>query len=390
MTACPRCAAPLDERLTEVGIAYICPKCQGRMVGMPVLRNAGASEGFLRSLWSAARHEDAPRRLKCPHCLRPMSQVAAQARDGELEVDICCPCNAVWFDRKELDRVPHEIPDSALAAELPEKLPQKVREGLTVYDLQTDKQQALGERDLIEAVDPYEAGKGPAEWWQWLPGVFGMPIEIEPPERTGRPWLTWLIAGTVVAAFLVTVWDLEPIVKQWGFVPVLWEREGGLTLFTSFFLHAGIFHLAANMYFFIIFADNVEDSLGRPLLVVLLAAAHLAGLAGHTLFDPNGALPVIGASAGVSGVLGYYAVMFPRARLGYLFWWVLYVRWVQMPAYAALILFIVVQLVGASIEVSGFGGVAYVAHLAGLLVGILGAVLVRAAHKGASVQTAAS
>jgi len=50
VTACPRCAAPLDERLTEVGIAYICPKCQGRMVGMPVLRNAGAGEGFLRDL----------------------------------------------------------------------------------------------------------------------------------------------------------------------------------------------------------------------------------------------------------------------------------------------------------------------------------------------------
>ena len=122
MTACPRCAAPLDERLTEVGIAYICPKCQGRMVGMPVLRNAGASEGFLRSLWSAARREDAPRRFKCPHCSRPMSQVAAQARDGELEVDVCCPCNAVWFDRNELDRVAHEIPDSATATELPEKL----------------------------------------------------------------------------------------------------------------------------------------------------------------------------------------------------------------------------------------------------------------------------
>jgi len=342
------------------------------MAAMSVLRNAGASEAFVRGLWSAGRSRDAARRLKCPHCGRPMGQVVTQAAGGELEVDVCPPCSAVWFDRKELDRVLREKP--APPVEPPERgagAPPRVRDQLVVYDVASQEQGAAAGEQLPQQ------DESPAEWWQWLPGIFGMPVEIGEPEKKSRPFLTWLIAGTVVAAFFVTIWDLPLIVKQWGFVPLVWDRHGGLTLFTSFFLHAGLLHLLANIYFFVIFADNVEDHLGGPLLVALLAAAHLAGLAGHTLFDPHGNLPVVGASAGVSGVLGYYAVVFPGTRLGFLLLWLIPRPWVQMRAYLALVFFVLIQVLGAWVEISGFRGVAYVAHLSGLLVGVLAAVIVR-------------
>jgi membrane associated rhomboid family serine protease len=171
----------------------------------------------------------------------------------------------------------------------------------------------------------------------------------------------------------MTFSSLTSAIEEWGFVPVLWVRHGGLTLVSSFFLHAGIVHLVSNMYFFVVFADNVESDLGRPRLLVLLAGAHLAGLLVHGLVELRGAMPVVGASAGVSAVLAYYAVMFPRARLGYLVPWRAFYRvssWIQMPAWMSLAAFAMLQLIGALGQVSGFGRMAYAAHVGGLAVGI--------------------
>ena len=64
--------------------------------------------------------------------------------------------------------------------------------------------------------------------------------------------------------------SLEAAIREWGFIPDLWYRHGGMTLLTSFLLHAGIWHAASNLYFFLTFADNVEDHLGAGKFLLLL------------------------------------------------------------------------------------------------------------------------
>ena len=367
MSACPSCQLPLTKQRASIGVVYGCPRCGGRAAALPVLRNAGAPASLLRELWSASVQAARVTR-RCPHCNKTMAQVTTPVGGHSLTLDVCRRCAAVWFDRGEFQAVPLAPPAPA------DPLSSRARERLALAKV--EDLQRRGETDADEG--------GPPDAWQWLPGLFGLPVEFDAPPLAARPWLTWGIGAAMVAVFAATAWDLEPAVREWGFVPAQWTRHVGLTLVTAFFLHASVFHLVSNLYFFAIFGDNVEDDLGRWAFVALLAGAHIAGAVAHALWDPRCSVPCVGASAGISGILGYYAVAFPRVRLGFLWWLGLLFGWIRMPVVVALGLFLLVQIIGAWQEMSGFGGVSYLAHLAGLLVGIATAVVVRMSRSEAT------
>ena len=179
-----------------------------------------------------------------------------------------------------------------------------------------------------------------------------------------------------MVVFLLTLGHLREILSEWGFLPADPGRHAGATLFTSFLLHAGWFHLIANTYFFLVFGDNVEDHLGWWYMLVLLVGSHVAGMLLHGALDFNPTVPVVGASAGICGVLAYYAVTYPWARLGLLMRWY-YFRWFQAPAFVFLILYLVLQVLGSVVQASGGGGVSHLGHLGGLATGIAAAVVVR-------------
>jgi len=294
-----------------------------------------------------------------------MARVVAEHAGHELSLDVCTLCRAIWFDSAELRSVPKAPPPPPVEA----PLSPKAREQLAIMKITVDEETRREQEAAL--------GYAPPEWWHWIPGILGVPVEVDAPERKSRPYVTWGIAGLAAIVFLATVWNLKPAVEQWGFVPALAHRYGGLTLLTSFFLHAGIFHLVSNMYFFLIFGDNVEDHLGKFYFVLLLFGSHLAGTLLHAAYDPRADLPLIGASAGICGVLGYYAVMFPWARLGFLFWIFIYIRWFQVPAFVLIGLYLVLQFLGALTQVSGFADVSYLGHLGGLAVGVGVAMVVR-------------
>jgi membrane associated rhomboid family serine protease len=147
-----------------------------------------------------------------------------------------------------------------------------------------------------------------------------------------------------------------------------------LTVFTSMFMHGGIFHVAGNMLYLWIFGDNVEDALGhfRFLLLYLMAGAGAA--ASQVLVGPDSRIPMVGASGAVSGVLGAYLLMFPRARILCLIIFGFLVRFVHVPAIIVLGFWIVVQVFNGVISVSGAGqtgGVAWFAHIGGFAAGIV-------------------
>jgi len=357
---CPRCQVTLDKRKTPCGIVYACRQCHGRAAALAVLRTAGATAPFLKQVWMEARDSPALSPLRCPHCNRAISAVTARWGDHELDLDVCAPCSAVWFDGGELGAVP-----TTPRAVAPPPLSEDAREQMALLQIQADKEKAL---------DNPAAGVAPPEGWQWLPGILGLPVEYESPEKKSRPWATWSVVAIAAVVFAVSQSDLEGFVRQWGFIPNEWHRHGGLTLFTSFFIHAGLFHLVANMYFLLIFGDNVEDDLGPALFVLLLFGGSVLGDAMHALFDPRGLLPCVGASGGICALLGYYGIMFPRAKVGILLRWLI---WISLPAIAWVIFYLAIQFVGALMQAGGHGRVSCLAHLGGLSAGIVAAMAAR-------------
>ena len=136
----------------------------------------------------------------------------------------------------------------------------------------------------------------------------------------------------------------------------LWRHDGA-TFVTSFFLHGGLLHLIGNVYFLLIFGDNVEDDLGRWGCVAMLAVAAFVGDLWHILGNLHSTIPCIGASGGISGIITYYALRFPRARLGFLFRIWFYFRWIHIPAYVALLFWFLLQFLYVFEQQVGVGNV---------------------------------
>jgi membrane associated rhomboid family serine protease len=203
------------------------------------------------------------------------------------------------------------------------------------------------------------------------------------------PVINWLLILLNVLAFLFTLSlgrAAERFVTLLAVVPArLLQRPDAhniITIFTSMFLHGGWAHLISNMLALYIFGDNVEDRMGsgRYLLFYLLCgvAADLV----HVAFNPTSAVPTIGASGAISGVLAAYFLFFPSARvitLVPLFFWP---SFIEVPAVLYLGFWFVSQLFNGLLAiVSGaqaFGGVAWWAHVGGFVAGlVLGPALAR-------------
>jgi len=198
-----------------------------------------------------------------------------------------------------------------------------------------------------------------------------------------RPYVTWLIMGLCVAVFVVQLGlsgqSATKMMYALGFVPAL-LFEGKIlpsdvalvppwaTLFTATFLHGGVMHLAGNMLYLWIFGDNIEVSMGRfRFLVFYLLTGAIAALC-HGLLDTGSEIPMIGASGAISGVLGAYVMLFPRANIQVL---TFPFGLVGVPAVVVLGIWFGLQLVDGLMSDSSGGGVAFWAHIGGFVAGVV-------------------
>ncbi len=148
-----------------------------------------------------------------------------------------------------------------------------------------------------------------------------------------------------------------------------------VTVFSSMFMHGGILHIAFNMLFLWIFGNNVEDRMGRLRFLFFYILAGIAAVYAQSVVDPQSTVPTIGASGAVAGVLGGYALLFPRARVMTLIILVVFLTFVELPALLVLGLWFALQFIPAigqfaTPDVAG-GGVAYMAHVGGFVFGLL-------------------
>ncbi len=142
------------------------------------------------------------------------------------------------------------------------------------------------------------------------------------------------------------------------------------TPLTSMFLHGGWLHIVGNMWFLWIFGNNVEDSMGHARFVVFYLLCGLAAAALQVFFNPGSAVPMVGASGAIGGVMGAYVVLYPRVRVHMLLVLGFYVTRVVVPAIFMLGYWFLLQLLGGagSLGREG-GGVAFWAHVGGFLAG---------------------
>ena len=185
------------------------------------------------------------------------------------------------------------------------------------------------------------------------------------------PWMTWAVA-VIIALISVAAFDsLNSAVQRFGLIPNQAGRYYGLTFLTSFFLHGSVWHLVGNLYFLVMFGRAVERDVGPWRWLLLLFAADQLGNLLDITFDPRGYLPMIGASGGISGVLAYYALKFPNARLGIPIRVFYYLQWIDLPAWMCFVIWIGFQIWGAAHQLGGFGDVASLSHLGGLVAGFI-------------------
>ncbi|MEX2180753.1 MAG: rhomboid family intramembrane serine protease [Gemmatimonadaceae bacterium] len=147
----------------------------------------------------------------------------------------------------------------------------------------------------------------------------------------------------------------------------------------SIFLHGGWAHLLGNGLFFWVFGNNIEDVMGPARFLAFFLLCGVAAAVAHILVQPASAVPTVGASGAVSGVMGAYLVLFPRVRVRMLFILLVFFKVVPVPAWAVLLWWFGLQVLMGLPALGGAGemtgGVAVWAHVGGF---VTGAVLIRA------------
>lgn len=162
-----------------------------------------------------------------------------------------------------------------------------------------------------------------------------------------------------------------------GLVCVVDTEAGNvLSPLTSMFLHGSWSHVFGNALFLWIFGDNVEDSMGRGRFLAFYLLCGLAAAFSQVLVNPSSPVPMVGASGAISGVLGGYLLLFPRARVQVLVFLLFFVDIITLPAWTMLLWWFVLQLLSGLPELSSIrpdvsGGVAVWAHIGGFSTGLL-------------------
>ncbi len=269
---CPKCRQPLKPEVSA-GL-----KIWARGSGLEVLGQRGCLAKLVpgRADLAPTAVRPAPQGPACPgpDCSGQLAPCQPNPA-GELEVDICDRCGAVWFDAEEMR-------DAAAVSEA-----------------------AAAERDLA------------GQKFSWLHGLFTiltrLPFEYNIKPRR-KPLVVYGLIGLNILVFALTSVYTSPL--DLGLTPadpvdLRWLGR----LFSSMFSHRDLPHLLVNMYFLHTFGDNVEDLVGRGVFLrFYLTAGVVAGLA-HVFLTGHPDIPYVGASGAISGVMGAYMMYCRRARL---------------------------------------------------------------------------
>ncbi len=157
-----------------------------------------------------------------------------------------------------------------------------------------------------------------------------------------------------------------------GYAYIVEPDANWISLLTSMFMHGGWLHLIGNMWFLAIFGDNVEDALGPLKFILFYLLCGVAAEAAQIISNPSSPVPMVGASGAIGGVMGAYAVLYPKAPVHMLVFFGFFATRIVVPAFLMLGYWFLLQfLSGFGSLGSSTGGVAFWAHIGGFIAGII-------------------
>ena len=208
------------------------------------------------------------------------------------------------------------------------------------------------------------------------------PIKDDNPTES-RPYVTCALIGLNILIFFYQIGLEENIrislIFEYGFKPsqlfsyessMNFKKSPLLTIFTSMFLHGGIFHLLGNMLFLWIYGNNVEDSMGHIKFLIFYFLCGLAASLLQAIISFESSTPMIGASGAVSGVLSAYFLLFPKARVLTLVVLLIFITFIRIPAGLLIGFWFLSQIINAYFNDPNSPGVAWYAHIGGFLMGL--------------------
>lgn len=209
-----------------------------------------------------------------------------------------------------------------------------------------------------------------------------IPYKDDNPVRT-VPFVTYLIVGANIAVFIlqfISAENAQRIVHAYGAIPrnILTFSSHQpippfLTVFASMFMHGGLLHIAGNMLYLWIFGNNIEDVLGHFRFLLFYLFSGVVSAYSYALTAPSSTVPMIGASGAISGVLGAYILLFPKARVHTVVFLGFFVQLIRIPALIVIGFWAIIQFVSGLLIHTGpnQGGIAWFAHMGGFLAGLL-------------------
>ena len=208
-------------------------------------------------------------------------------------------------------------------------------------------------------------------------------IPFKDDNPTGRfPYVTVLFISINVAVFFwelfVSDFGVDGASMAMGAIPKnIFTLESiqpvhpYLTVFTSMFMHGGLMHLAGNMLYLWIFADNIENLMGPVRFVIFYLMGGVFAVLAHSAVSPGSGVPMVGASGAISAVLGAYLVKYPRAKIHTLMVFGLFIQVWRIPAVIVIGFWAVIQFLNGILSPASAGGVAWFAHIGGFFFGLV-------------------
>lgn len=185
--------------------------------------------------------------------------------------------------------------------------------------------------------------------------------------------ITMLIIAINVVVFFLELQGGDAFVRHWSAIPIrITHGHRAITLLTSMFMHAGFLHIIGNMIYLWAFGPAIEQAMGSFRFTLFYLAGGLVAMLAQVAADPFSQIPVLGASGAIAAVMGAFLVTFPRDRIRTLLFFLIFFRVTYIPAALLIGFWFLIQLFNAgSVAEVRTGGVAYLAHIAGFLFGVI-------------------
>ena len=198
------------------------------------------------------------------------------------------------------------------------------------------------------------------------------------------PLLTSSIIALNALVFMLELAGGGDFVMQWSAVPAdITSGQHLITLLTSMFMHASWSHIVGNMVFLWAFGPQIEEAMGPARYAAFYLAGGLVSMAAQIAADPASTIPSLGASGAIAAVMGAFLVTYPRDQIRTVLVFGFFVRVTFIPAALLIGFWFIIQLVSVGVVAGDVpsGGVAYVAHVGGMIFGAVTARLLESPRR---------